>query len=78
MVSFFQALLLFNHFYVLTLFLLSVPKTPYFPLITPGTGAKMNDAICQSFASFNAVMTENNMSKSEWSMGSNYWRRTTN
>lgn len=46
-----------------------VPKTPYFPLITPGTGAKMNDAICRSFATFNDVIAANNMPKNplQWS-----------
>ncbi|XP_078490204.1 transcription factor protein [Ciona intestinalis] len=40
-----------------------VPKTPLFPLITPGTGAKMNDAIIQSFSSFRNIMEANSMSK---------------
>uniref|UniRef100_H2YZV4 ETS domain-containing protein n=1 Tax=Ciona savignyi TaxID=51511 RepID=H2YZV4_CIOSA len=40
-----------------------VPKTPNFPLITPGTGAKMNDAITESFSSFKNIMDANNMSK---------------
>uniref|UniRef100_H2YZV8 ETS domain-containing protein n=1 Tax=Ciona savignyi TaxID=51511 RepID=H2YZV8_CIOSA len=39
------------------------PKTPNFPLITPGTGAKMNDAITESFSSFKNIMDANNMSK---------------
>uniref|UniRef100_H2YZV9 ETS domain-containing protein n=1 Tax=Ciona savignyi TaxID=51511 RepID=H2YZV9_CIOSA len=33
------------------------------PLITPGTGAKMNDAITESFSSFKNIMDANNMSK---------------
>uniref|UniRef100_H2YZW0 ETS domain-containing protein n=1 Tax=Ciona savignyi TaxID=51511 RepID=H2YZW0_CIOSA len=41
----------------------SLPKTPNFPLITPGTGAKMNDAITESFSSFKNIMDANNMSK---------------
>nr|CAB3243922.1 ets/pointed2 [Phallusia mammillata] len=46
-----------------------VPKTPLFPLITPGTGAKMNDAISQSFSSFKKIMESNNMSPDprQWS-----------
>ena len=41
----------------------SGPRTPSFPLFTPGTGAKMNDAICQSYSAFNDVMKSHNMSK---------------
>ena len=38
-------------------------KTPKFPLFTPGTGAKMNDALTQSFEPFKNIMKDNNLPK---------------
>ncbi|CAK8678101.1 unnamed protein product [Clavelina lepadiformis] len=47
-----------------------VLKTPVLPLFTPGTGAKMNDAISQSFQSFGKIMEATHMTKDprQWSV----------
>lgn len=38
-----------------------IPKTPLFPLVTPGTGAKINDAIKETFENFKAIIRTKNM-----------------
>ncbi|XP_039247623.2 protein C-ets-1-like [Styela clava] len=46
-----------------------VPKTPLFPLVTPGTGAKINDAIKDTFENFKTIIKAKNMPKDprQWS-----------